>query len=461
MEIHLRPGPHPHVGSNAVGRYFLLSSLCLLALSAAGCASHSSHTEDARAALDQGNPQKALGHLNEQLGVDPETADLPDKVEPNHQLFVLDRSLVLQWLDDLPNSSRDLETADKGIEILDFSRSTTDDISKFMFSDDSGPYQAPPYEKLMINTMNMMNYLVQHNLNGARIEARRFEVMQKFIADHEDQGKALSGPGSYLAGFIFEKSGRSDEALLYYDEALNFADYRSLHEPIRRLAGKSSNRANIKAVLEAGGPAPKDDGSAELLVIVNYGRVPAKIARRVPIGVALTLAAGDISPTDQAKANELAGQGLVTWVNFPTLDKPRGNWGTPQFWLDGRPEHLEAILNVDTAAVQEWESVQGIVVGSAITRMITRIVAGQVAKKASGGGALGTLLSLGTQATMTATDTPDTRSWSTLPARIAFGRVRVPAGEHRIRLQARGRMKEQTISLEKNSWGVVLLTVLR
>jgi len=382
-------------------------------------------------------------------------------VEPNHQLFVLDRSLVLQWLDDLPNSSRDLETADKGIEILDFSRSTTDDISKFMFSDDSGPYQAPPYEKLMINTMNMMNYLVQHNLNGARIEARRFEVMQKFIADHEDQGKALSGPGSYLAGFIFEKSGRSDEALLYYDEALNFADYRSLHEPIRRLAGKSSNRANIKAVLEAGGPAPKDDGSAELLVIVNYGRVPAKIARRVPIGVALTLAAGDISPTDQAKANELAGQGLVTWVNFPTLDKPRGNWGTPQFWLDGRPEHLEAILNVDTAAVQEWESVQGIVVGSAITRMITRIVAGQVAKKASGGGALGTLLSLGTQATMTATDTPDTRSWSTLPARIAFGRVRVPAGEHRIRLQARGRMKEQTISLEKNSWGVVLLTVLR
>lgn len=382
-------------------------------------------------------------------------------MEPNHQLFVLDRSLVLQWLDDLPNSSRDLETADKGIEILDFSRSTTDDISKFMFSDDSGPYQAPPYEKLMINTMNMMNYLVQHNLNGARIEARRFEVMQKFIADHEDQGKALSGPGSYLAGFIFEKSGRSDEALLYYDEALNFADYRSLHEPIRRLAGKSSNRANIKAVLEAGGPAPKDDGSAELLVIVNYGRVPAKIARRVPIGVALTLAAGDISPTDQAKANELAGQGLVTWVNFPTLDKPRGNWGTPQFWLDGRPEHLEAILNVDTAAVQEWESVQGIVVGSAITRMITRIVAGQVAKKASGGGALGTLLSLGTQATMTATDTPDTRSWSTLPARIAFGRVRVPAGEHRIRLQARGRMKEQTISLEKNSWGVVLLTVLR
>ena len=45
---------------------------------------------------------------------------------------------------------------------------------------------------------------------------------------------------------------------------------------------------------------------------------------------------------------------------------------------------------------------------------------GETTRQAAGGGVLGALLSLGTQATMTATDTPDTRSWSTLPARIAF-----------------------------------------
>ena len=48
-------------------------------------------------------------------------------------------------------------------------RGTLDDISKYMFSDDSGPYQAPTYEKLLINTMNMLNYLSRGNLNGAKI----------------------------------------------------------------------------------------------------------------------------------------------------------------------------------------------------------------------------------------------------------------------------------------------------
>jgi len=38
----------------------------------------------------------------------------------------------------------------------------------------------------------------------------------------------------------------------------------------------------------------------------------------------------------------------------------------------------------------------------------------------AGGGSGAALLSLGAQVTLTAVDTPDTRSWATLPARIAF-----------------------------------------
>ena len=91
--------------------------------------------------------------------------------------------------------------------------------------------------------------------------------------------------------------------------------------------------------------------------------------------------------------------------------------------------------------------------------MITRIVAGETTRRVAGGGVVGALLSLGTQATMTAVDTPDTRSWSTLPARIAFGRVRVPPGRRVIRLQAQGVEKRQVIDLPKGGWAVVPLTV--
>ena len=43
--------------------------------------------------------------------------------------------------------------------------------------------------------------------------------------------------------------------------------------------------------------------------MIGYGRVPAKIAKRIPIGLALTYVSGAISPNDVSKANYLAAQG--------------------------------------------------------------------------------------------------------------------------------------------------------
>jgi hypothetical protein len=92
--------------------------------------------------------------------------------------------------------------------------------------------------------------------------------------------------------------------------------------------------------------------------------------------------------------------------------------------------------------------------------MISRVVTGQVVKKAAGDDVLGILLSLGTQATLTAVDTPDTRNWATLPARIAFGRVRLPPGRHTVVLGARGFQKKQTVSISPGGWAAVNLTAL-
>lgn len=435
-----------------------------LALALAGCAGHADKTLSARTALDAGDPRGALKALNETLEVTSEK-DLPAKVGGDNSLLLLDRAMVLQELDQYPLSSRDLEVSDKQIEVLDLSANAGADIGRYLFSDDVGPYKAPAYEKLMINTMNMMNYLARSDLSGARVEARRLAVMQKFTREKGDAAQSLLGPGSYLAGFIFEKSGKPEDALRYYDEALAYGQYASLAEPIRRLSqqsGYSSPRfrellANVPAPNAA--DAPKDD-DGELLVMVNFGRVPAKVAKRIPIGLALTYASGFISPMDQARANKLALQGLVTWVNYPELGEPRGSYGRPSFKLDGQWARLEGMLAVDQEAKRAWEKARGAIVASAITRMLTRVVTGEATKEVAGGGILGTLLSLGAQATLTATDTPDTRNWSTLPARIAFGRVRVSPGSHSVVLNAAGGNKRQTVNVPAGGWAVVCLTAL-
>ena len=445
--------------------------MVLVAFVVVACAGHSSRTLKVRVALDANRPKEALRLIN--LELDVKTAnDLPVKVGGDNSLLILDRSMILQQLEMYELSSRDLQIADKEVEMLDFSRGTVDEIGKYMFSDDTGPYKAPPYEKLLINTQNMVNYLVRGDLNGARIEARRLAVMQKYLSDSESKAVSLIGPGSYLAGFAFEKSDRPQEALRYYDEALQYESYPTLGPTIVDLAQIADYRTPRIEKILASARTPTDvevehdEGEiGEVLVIVNFGRVPALIAKRVPIGLALTYAAGAISAGKAATARSLAAQGLVTWVNYPEIGPSTGDNGHATVKVDaGLPAvtsaNVDDAMNVTHAVRAAWDEAKGAIIASAITRMITRIVVGQTTKKAIGG-TWGAIAGLATQATMTAVDTPDTRSWSTLPARMAIGRVRLPPGKHKLVVSARGQKRNFSVDVQAGGWEAVNLTVLR
>ncbi|HEX7664128.1 MAG TPA: hypothetical protein VF407_06455, partial [Polyangiaceae bacterium] len=172
------------------------------------------------------------------------------------------------------------------------------------------------------------------------------------------------------------------------------------------------------------------------------------------------------NPGDASAANKLAAQGLVTWVNFPTLGKEQGQYANPNVAMDSQSIGLGATTNVTHEVQQEWHKLEGKIVASAITRMIARVAVGQGIQTATGRGdntvgIIGLVASLGTQATLTALDTPDTRSWETLPARVGVARIRVPAGRHTIRLDARGVSRTQVIDIPKGGWKLVSLMALR
>ena len=231
----------------------------------------------------------------------------------------------------------------------------------------------------------MVNYLHVGDLNGARIEAQTPRGDATLHRRSRGAGASLIGPGSYLAGFIFEKSGQPQEALRYYDEALQFEAFESLSPGRRsaRSAGELSYAPHSEDPRRRASSRRRAGGYGRVGRVVNHGRVPEKTAQRVPIGLALTYASGFISPDDAARANELAAQGLVTWVNYPTLAKSKTLRGA-QVAVDGQSRPLELALAVDTEAEKAWDDAQGTLVASAITRMIARVLAGQVAKKAGG-----------------------------------------------------------------------------
>ncbi|MDF2695397.1 MAG: hypothetical protein K0S65_3780 [Labilithrix sp.] len=429
-----------------------------------GCGGHEARTLKMRTALDAGDAKGAIKAVNEELEVSSDK-QLPKEIKGDNALLVLDRGSIQQGLVQFDLAKQDFQAADKAIDMLDLAHNAKDSIGEYVFSGSSGKYQAPPYEKLMINTLGMLNYLEQRDLNGARVEARRLSVMQKYYRDSLNlANNPVLGLGSLLAGFTFEKSGETDEALRYYDEALGFSGYSSLEESVARLAAHGSYRSpRLKALIEKGAAQEElaEDGG-EVLFVVGYGRVPHKVPERIPIGLALTLFADALSPNDVAGANKLAAQGLVTWINFPTLAPGQGNYSIPSVRLDGRSIQLEEAVNVDREVRSEWKKIEGKIIVSAITRMVARLLVGKGIEAAAGReSVVGLLGSLAAQATLSALDTPDTRSWETLPARVAVARVRLPAGRHRILLDARGWQRSQEIVVEKGGWQVVSLMALR
>lgn len=435
-----------------------------------GCGGHTARTLEMRTALDEGLPHKAIDSLNDELDV-KSSKDLPKDIQGDNALLVLDRASIQQSIAQFADSSHDFEASDKAIDMLDLAHNAGDTIGEYVFSGASGKYQAPPYEKLLINTLNMINYLERQDLNGAKIEARRLATMQKYVSDQLNEPKnSVLGLGGFLAGLAFEKSGDTEQALRYYDQALQFDGFDSLRDPIRLMLPASPMRTPRLSEIENDKSVPpkslEDANEAELIVVVGYGRVPHKIANRIPIGLALTLFASDINPTDAAAANKLAAEGLVTWVNFPTLGKEQGEYADPTCLMDSQSFGLGHGTNVSSEVRMEWHKIEGKIVASAITRTVARLAVGEGIQTATGRGngtvgVVGFIASLGVQGTLAALDTPDTRSWETLPARVAVARIRIPAGRHTIRLDARGVSRTQVVDIPKGGWRLVSLMALR
>lgn len=443
--------------------------LVLGLLLCAGCATYSDKNFAARQDLASGDIGGAEKKLNALLGVES-SRDLPKKQDSETALTLLERATVLQAMGEYRLSARDFTAAEKDLEFLDIANDTAGEIGKYVFSDAATKYKTSPTEKLLINAFNMINYLALGDLSGARVEARRFQVMRKYLADHfpEEPHGAF---GSYLAGYVFEKSGEVETALRHYDEVLQQADVPSLHEPIRRLAALTPFRTpRIEAVLANQAPelvsheVPAEDEAqtGEILVVLKTGTVPVKQAMRIPVGAALGIAAHYVTGD-----TKLLEYGLFKVVSYPELVPHENRFTGGSLVLDGRVERLAPLTDISEEIVAEYEKAKPKIVGSALTRMIVRAASAETARAAGRqqSGALGFLAAALVEGTLVAMDKPDTRSWSMLPARVHIARMEVPAGTHTVRVEVHGRRAraglQRTVEVPPGGFAVADFTTLR
>lgn len=275
--------------THALAQRTLAIVLVALSAFATGCSGGlSERTVKMRAALDDNRPEQAVVELDKELRVTAPGA-LPERLEGDDALLVLDRATIQQSLGRTEKSSRDYEAADKAIDVVDMARGTVDDIGRWLFSDSAGRYAAPPHEKLLLHVLDGINYLEARDLSGARVEARRMTVMAKHLAAESVPASPVLALASVVAGLTFEKSGEAREAELYYQDAAR-ADARWTTAPF----------------------SPREGEGGELLVVVGWGRVPHRVAQRTSLATAASRSASLLSPADQAEARRLSADAAVT-----------------------------------------------------------------------------------------------------------------------------------------------------
>ncbi len=462
-------------------RALLLACASLLA-----CATYSEKTQHARDAAQTGNLQASEKVLNKFMGV-RRSADLPTRWKKETIVALLERAMVLHGKGDWKLSARDLVTADKQLVLLDVARDAGQ-VGKWIFSDSSGKYHAPPSEKLALNAFNMLNYLLADDLSGARVEAKRFTVTREYLGQLDTA--AHGAFGSYVAGFVFERLGETDTALRYYDEALQEQAFPSLRAPVARLAARSSYRTpRIRALLGEAeatasratntllatqAPAPEAAPAApaapppagELLVVMNVGRVPYKVPKRMPIGLAVGLGATYITGN-----TAILERSALKFVIYPELVPSRALFNTGTLIVDGQEHPLELATNLDAEIVREYAALKPKIIGAAITRLIVRAAVAEGARAAGnqakdGAGAIvGLIAALAAEGAMVAADKPDTRSWTLLPAFVFVARVPVAPGPHSVTITAMGSGGREThdfkIDVKAGGFAVLDVTTLR
>ncbi len=442
-----------------------LALLCILLALTTGCATYSDRTQRMRDRVAAGKYEDGLSDLNSLLNV-KRADELPLKWNPDDALMLLERGAVLQAAARHKESAKNLQAADDQLEMLDISNDTVGAIGQYIYSDSATKYRASPTEKLALNELNMMNYLAEGNTQGAQVEARRFTLMRTYLNDM-DKEHAHGVAGSYLAGFLFEQLGDPGRALRYYDEALQKRHFVTLQEPVARLASRSNYRGkSLDAYLkdippEVKGVNPATEGTGEILIIGCVGRVPHKIPHREPIGAVIGLYGAFITGDPK-----VLSRSVFKTVVFPKLLKPEDVFLTGAAEIDGRVVHSELMSDLSKEIENEYEKLKPKIIGAALSRMIARAAAAEVARhqgrsKSSG---LGEVLALTVEGLLVAADKPDTRSWTLLPGYIYVARERVAAGPHTVEVGLKGNtnlIRKMDVNVPKGGFAAVVVTTLR
>ena len=411
-------------------RFILAASLGGLV----ACASYTHKMAVVREAFDQGDYDRALKELDE--------TGLKDRSE-DRLLWNLESATIFDRKGEYVKSRKLWFEADRIADDL-FTVSISKTATSVIVSESSKDYEGEDYEKVAIHAMLAHQYIGLGQLNEAVIQARKIntklnEISQYFNPDGKYRYRE-DAHARYLSALIYESRGELDSAIIDYRKAIelyegDFSGFVVGRVPSGAVQGlyrclylrKRTDR--LKEVLEKYGQTLNGIYSlgnesqllntGEIVVVHELGRV----ARKFPKEQFLTV-----------------GDQLVRFSSPIIKPNPLNDLGTG-VQIDGKGFYnAENTIYFDAVAKESLENRRARMVAKQMARLVLKGQMNYQAQKK-----FGPLAGLAVNVLNNATETADTRSWSTLPQAFFVTRVRLAPGRYQMVIKTNGREEESQI----------------
>lgn len=389
----------------------------LLAALAGGCATYSHTFQPIERALAARQPALALQEFEKRYSPGG----------PDNALYHLNHAMLLRLAGRYADSNAAFEKAKVAIEKVE-ALSLTESAASVVVSDNVRSYEGEDFEKVLLHLYSALNYLDLGQPYDARVEILQVDTrIQELASRARTPLLTEEAFARYLSGIVYESLGEFSDALISYRMAYeSFTQYRSKYgvpvpESLKLALLRLAEHQGIEDEVRTWRGEFGIDAWDSTAVRAQRGEI------------VVTLHAGQVAKKQESAVTMFdAVSGRVVRIAVPVY-QPRYTGAVRARIVAGdATATLELVDDVDGLAAKSLQSHIGAITARTFARAVVKYRAAREAEKNDP--ALGLLVNIATLASERA----DTRSWSTLPAKIYLGRLTLPPGDVPVKLELLG-----------------------
>ena len=436
------------------------AGLVWLVVSASGCAqlgNYNRQMADVKSAFNVGRYDVAQQHMLDQMGTNWQAER---RLNP-----WLEKAMIHHAAGEFDESARSLETAARIVRDAERQAvvSATDvgaQMATLLLNERAQPYHGEAFEKILIHTINVINYAMRNDWEGARVEVRQAYMRQQELARrHQDAMDELQReppsdlvdvqvvlqnyhqatadqeavanriPNAYQNAFtnfisavVFNTQREANSAYIELRSAYALRPTARCLGPILiETADRSGFRDDLPGWERAFGLsaahtlAEEREFPAEVIVLFQDGWAPVKRQITIPI------------PTRYA----------IATMALPKYELQGGHAGSLHVSVAGRTARTEVLGDVEAQAVRALRDRMLVYVVKGALRVAGRLAAEYAIQREAGKehGSQGEMWTFALASAFNViVEQADLRSWTLAPRTLQAARLRAPAGPATIRL---------------------------